>query len=57
MPAITNKQQMLSTAHAALKKRFPLPASSGPDEPRPVLEELVYAVCREGTTPADADRA
>jgi endonuclease-3 len=56
MPAITNKQQMLNAAHAALKKRFPLPAG-GPDEPRPVLEELVYAVCREGTTPADADRA
>ena len=56
MPAITNKQQMLAQAHALLKKRFPLPAS-GPDEPRPVLEELIYAVCREGATPADADRA
>ncbi|MBN9517167.1 hypothetical protein J0H58_01395 [bacterium] len=56
MPAITNKQQMLQQAHALLKKRYPLPATA-PDEPRPVLEELIYAVCREGATPADADRA
>ncbi|MBY0512496.1 MAG: hypothetical protein K2P78_01125 [Gemmataceae bacterium] len=56
MPAITNKQQLLTQAHALLKKKFPLPAAAD-HEPRPVLEELVYAICREGTTPADADRA
>ena len=54
MPAITNKQQLLTHAHAALKKRFPLPALE-PEEPRPLLEELLYAICREGSTTADAD--
>ena len=57
MPAITNKQQLLTQAHAALKKKFPLPARDEPAEPRPVLEELIFAICREGTTTADADRA
>lgn len=55
MPAITNKQQLLTQGHAALRKKF------GPHEPaderRPVLEELVYAILREGATTADADRA
>lgn len=54
MPAITNKQQLLAQAQTALKKRFPLPAAE-PAEPRPLLEELLYAICREGATPADAD--
>lgn len=57
MPAITNKQQLLTQAHAALKKKFPLPVRDEPAEPRPVLEELIFAICREGTTTADADRA
>jgi endonuclease-3 len=55
MPAITNKQQLLTQAQTLLRKKF------GPHdpqvEPRPVLEELVYAILREGTTSADADRA
>jgi endonuclease III len=55
MPAITNKQQLLTQAHTQLRKKY------GPHEPaaetRPVLEELVYAILREGTTTADADRA
>jgi len=55
MPAITNKQQLLNRAHNALKKKFPLP-DAVPSE-RSVLEELIYAACREGATPADADRA
>ena len=54
MPAITNKQQLLTFAQNALKKKFPLPAAE-PGEPRPLLEELIYAICREGSTPADAD--
>src|SRR5262249_29159111 len=37
------------------KKRFPLPAAESPAEPRPLLEELIYAICREGSTAADAD--
>jgi endonuclease III len=55
MPAITNKQQMLTRAHAALKKRFPLPEAEASE--RTVLEELIYAACRDGSTPDLADRA
>lgn len=54
MPAITNKQQLLTQAQTALKKRFPLPTAE-PAEPRQLLEELIYAICREGSTTADAD--
>jgi endonuclease-3 len=55
MPAITNKQQLLTFAQTALKKRYPLPTAEAPEEPRPLLEELIYASCREGSTTADAD--
>jgi endonuclease-3 len=55
MPAITNKQQLLTQAQAALKKRFPLPVVETEPEPRPLLEELIYAACREDSTPEDAD--
>ena len=55
MPAITNKQQLLTLAQNALKKRYPLPSVEPPPEPRPLLEELIYAICREGSTPEDAD--
>ncbi|VTS03710.1 endoiii-related endonuclease : Putative endoIII-related endonuclease OS=Singulisphaera acidiphila (strain ATCC BAA-1392 / DSM 18658 / VKM B-2454 / MOB10) GN=Sinac_5501 PE=4 SV=1 [Gemmata massiliana] len=54
MPAITNKQQLLTQAQAALKKRFPLPALE-PETPRPLLEELIFAICREGSTTEDAE--
>jgi endonuclease-3 len=53
MPAITNKQQLLTHATTALKKRFPLPALEE-ESPRPLLEELIFAICREGSTTADA---
>jgi endonuclease III len=54
MPAITNKQQILATALTALRKKFPPP----PEPPkRPILEEVVYAICREGVTSAVADDA
>ncbi|MBN9119409.1 MAG: hypothetical protein J0I06_09660 [Planctomycetes bacterium] len=56
MPAITNKQQLLTQAQNALKKRFPLPALE-PESPRPLLEELLFAICREGSTTADAEAA
>lgn len=55
MPAITNKQQLLTHAQSVLKKKYPLPVTPAEGEPRPLLEELVYAICREGSTPADAD--
>lgn len=54
MPAITNKQQQLNRAYTALKKKFSLPE---PGSDRSVLEELIYAICREGATAEDADRA
>jgi endonuclease-3 len=57
MPAITNKQQLLTQAHTALKKKYPLPADPAAESGRSVLEELIYAACREGTTCEDADRA
>jgi endonuclease III len=55
MPATTNKQRLLATFLTTLRKAY-----GDPDEPppaRPVLEEMVYAILREGTTRADADRA
>lgn len=55
MPATTNKQQLLTQAHALLKKKLRAPGPAAAD--RPVLEELVYAVCREGVTSEEADRA
>jgi endonuclease-3 len=55
MPAITNKQQLLTQAQTLLKKRFPLPVAEPTEEPRPLLEELIYASCRENSTPSDAD--
>ncbi len=55
MPAITNKQQLLTQTQNALKKRFSLPVADADAEPRPLLEELLYAICREGSTPDEAD--
>lgn len=54
MPATTNKQQLLNHALTLLKKKF-----AAPDQPeaRPVLEEALYAIIREGVTSAVADRA
>jgi endonuclease III len=53
MPATTNKQRQLSQLFTILKKRYPAAEA----EPRPVLEQLLYAVCREGATREQADRA
>jgi endonuclease-3 len=57
MPAITNKQQLLNQAQTALKKKFPLPAAALEPSNRSVLDELIFAACRESVTHADADRA
>lgn len=53
MPTTTNKQRVLSQLFTTLKKRY------GPADPesRPILEQLLYAVCREGTTREQADKA
>lgn len=54
MPVTTNKQQVLSTALISLKKKFPAPPE--PDK-RPILEEVLYAICREGVPSTAADGA
>jgi endonuclease-3 len=53
MPTTTNKQRVLNQFFTVLKKRYE------PAEPEslPVLEQFVYAVCREGATREQADRA
>jgi endonuclease-3 len=54
MATATAKQQILNSAQALLKKKFP-----APPEParRPVLEEVLYAIVREGVPTAQADAA
>jgi endonuclease III len=53
MPTTTNKQRLLSQLFSTYRKRYD-PAEP---EPRPVLEQFLYAVCREGATRDQADRA
>lgn len=53
MPVTINKQRLLTHLFSSLKKRYE-PAEP---EPRPVLEQLLYAVLREGATREQADRA
>jgi len=53
MPTTTNKQRLLAQLFSAHKK------GHEPAEPelRPVLEQFIYGLCREGTTRENADRA
>lgn len=53
MPATTNKQRLLTQLFTNLKKRYDPRAQ----EARPVLEQFLYAIVREGTTRELADRA
>jgi endonuclease-3 len=53
MAQTTNKQRLLTTLFSAHKPR---PGNAEPAE-RPVLDQLVYAICREGTTREKADLA
>jgi len=55
MPATTNKQQQLAQVQAILKKKFAAPQP--PDSPRPVLEEVLYAIVRENVPPQQAESA
>jgi len=55
MPAITNKQQLLAQVLTALKKKYPLPVADEAVEARPLLEEIIYAICREASVPAETD--
>jgi len=55
MPATTiNKQRLLTTLFTALKKHYGEP---GHPPERPVLEQMIYALLREGSTRKDADKA
>jgi len=53
MPTTTNKQRVLTHLFTVMKKRYDPPEP----EARPVLEQLLYAVCREGATREQADTA
>jgi endonuclease-3 len=53
MPTATNKQRLLNQLFSALSKRY----GTGGDDARPVLEQFIYGICREGTTRERADRA
>jgi endonuclease-3 len=53
MPSTTNKQRLLNHLFTTVKKRYDPPEP----EARPVLEQFVYALCREGATREQADRA
>jgi endonuclease-3 len=54
MQATINKQRLLTTLFTNLKKHF-----GDPGEPpeRPVLEQMVYGVLREGSTRKEVDKA
>src|SRR5438034_11269402 len=52
MPTTINKQKVLTQLFAQHKKNY-----ATEPEPRPVLEQFIYGVCREGTTREHADRA
>lgn len=53
MPTTTNRQRVLTQLFTTLKKRY----QPSEPEPRPVLEQLIYAICREGASHEQADRA
>lgn len=57
MPPVMNKQDLLAKSLKLLEKRFPPPAPAADAPARPVLEEMLYAVCREASTPEQADAA
>lgn len=54
MPTTMNKQQFVDQVFKTLKKRY---EPSAETEKRPVLEHLLYAIIREGTTREVADKA
>ena len=52
MPTTINKQRLFNLLFATETKTRP-----AEEEPRPVLEQFLYALCREGVTRDQADRA
>lgn len=57
MPVIANKQQMLQHVQSVLAKKLNHSTPSQQTDRRPLLEELIYAICRENSTPAEAANA
>jgi endonuclease III len=55
MATTINKQRLLSHLFGAARKAAG--AESEPDGPRPVLQEFIYALCREGASRQQADSA
>jgi len=53
MATTTNKQRLLTQFFGLLKGQ----AEVAEQEPRPVLEQFIYGICREGTTREQADHA
>ncbi len=54
MPTITNRQQLLNQLYTAGKKKVELPERI---EERSILDHLIYAICRENASTAQADVA
>src|SRR5262249_52992187 len=52
MPTATNKQRLLNQVLGCAAKK-----ANGSPEARPVLEQFVYGICREGATAEQAERA
>lgn len=57
MAANTNKQTLLAQVQALLKKKLPAAPPAAPAAERSVLEEVLYAIVRDGATPEAADAA
>jgi endonuclease-3 len=53
MPTATNKQRLLNQLFAAPHRKH----QTAEQEARPVLEQFIYGICREGATRERADRA
>jgi endonuclease III len=56
MATTTNKQRVLNQVFAAQPKGM-RDSDEGKAEARPVLEQFLYAICREGVSPERAQRA
>jgi endonuclease-3 len=57
MPTATNKQRVISQIFTGLPKGHKIQGAAAEPEGRPVLEQFLYALCREGVTRDKADRA
>jgi len=53
MPSVTNKQRLVQRLFGSTKRAGDPAVKEG----SPVLEQLLYAICREGATRAQADKA